>query len=298
MNKTDMTAHFSDYLAAPPRLSRSLNADCFLATPYERNADSDGKLITILSGGSVKAEFPYHFSLKPLHCYMLLYTEDGYGKLHLDNTIHSLESGSLLFLDCSRPMKIEIAISPWNYKVFFLEGALLDFYYRNLPKHTFPLFFLPDYSPILRSIDRLVLNSTGAHIRNKLLDSRLLNDIFSDLLLDNIEEEQTKKRTPVYLTEMKALFDLDYQQNYTLDELEEHFSISKYRLCREFHAAFGLSPLQYLNEKRIDIARDLLLTTDYRIHEIGSLVGIDNTNHFINLFKKKTGMTPLAFRRK
>lgn len=57
-------------------------------------------------------------------------------------------------------------------------------------------------------------------------------------------------------------------------------------------------PLQYLNEKRVDAAKELLLTTDYRIHEIGSIVGIDNTNHFIYLFKKFTGMTPLTFRRK
>ena len=159
------------------------------------------------------------------------------------------------------------------------------------------MFYLPEHSTVIRSINRLTLNDSGGHIRNKLLDSRLLNDIFCDLLIEHIEEGPIKKKLPPYLLEMKALFDLDYQQNYTLDELEELFSISKYRLCREFHASFGSSPLQYLNEKRIDIAKDLLLTTDYRIHEIGSLVGIDNTNHFINLFKKKTGMTPLAFRR-
>lgn len=40
----------------------------------------------------------------------------------------------------------------------------------------------------------------------------------------------------------------------------------------------------------------MLLTTDWTIHEISSKVGYDNVNHFINLFKKNTGLTPGAFR--
>ena len=54
----------------------------------------------------------------------------------------------------------------------------------------------------------------------------------------------------------------------------------------EFSAAFHTSPLQYLQEKKIEAAKSLLLSTDDPIHEVGSMVGIDNTNHFIHLFKK------------
>ena len=95
---------------------------------------------------------------------------------------------------------------------------------------------------------------------------------------------------------MKDAFDLHYDQKYSLAYFEETTNISKYRLCREFTAHYGLSPLQYLNTRRIEAAKNLLLSTDMPIHEIGSIVGIDNTNHFINLFKKFTGTTPFAFR--
>jgi AraC-like DNA-binding protein len=40
-----------------------------------------------------------------------------------------------------------------------------------------------------------------------------------------------------------------------------------------------------------------LLSGDKRIHEIANEVGYENTNHFINLFKKETGLTPAAYRR-
>ncbi|MFR7401455.1 MAG: helix-turn-helix transcriptional regulator [Waltera sp.] len=72
--------------------------------------------------------------------------------------------------------------------------------------------------------------------------------------------------------------------------------ISRYRLCREFSATFHTSPLQYLQGKKIEAAKSLLLSTDNPIHEVGAMVGIDNTNHFIHLFKKHTGVTPFVYR--
>ena len=54
--------------------------------------------------------------------------------------------------------------------------------------------------------------------------------------------------------------------------------------------------MHYLNHQRILAAKRLLLTTDMSVHEVGSQVGIENTNHFINLFKKETGATPLSFK--
>lgn len=229
---------------------------------------------------------------------MMLYTENGCGKLYMEDSVHTLKAGSLLFLKCDSPFKTEITVSPWNYQVFFLKGAPLDFYHACLQTGSLPLFALSEYSPVKKDIHILAENDTDRAVRNKLTDHRLLTDIFTELLLEYMERDAQRKRTPSYLLEIKELFDSEYEQNYTLDGLEERFAISKYRLCREFRSFFGQSPLQYLNGKRVEAAKKLLLNSDYRIHEIGSLVGVENTNHFIYLFKKYTGMTPLAFRRK
>ncbi len=287
----------AELFTSPPRLASGLAASIFFGCPYEQNEAARAELISVLSAGYAQAKFPYQFSLKPFGCYMMLYTENGCGKLYAENSSHALKAGSLLLLKCNIPFKIEIAVSPWEYHVFFLDGLPMNFYYSCLPKDRFPLFMLSEYSPVKKDIHKLTENEIHGTIRNKLTDHRLLTDIFTELLLEHMQGNTQEKRAPSYLLEMKELFDSDYAQNYTLDGLEEHFAISKYRLCREFHSFFGQSPLQYLNGKRIEAARKLLLDSDYRIHEIGSLVGVENTNHFIYLFKKYTGMTPLAFRR-
>ena len=95
---------------------------------------------------------------------------------------------------------------------------------------------------------------------------------------------------------MKADFEENYAESHSLEYFEQTLGISRYRLCREFSAAFHTSPLQYLQEKKIEAAKSLLLSTDDPIHEVGSAVGIDNTNHFIHLFKKHTGVTPFVYR--
>ncbi len=286
------------FFASPPRLSPKSSAETFYGNAYEQNENTAKHLISILSAGSIHAKFPYFFSLKPLGCYLLLYTESGCGKLYIEEEVHLLENATLLLLKCDVPFKIETTVSPWEYTVFFLKGDLLNFYYGFLPAGTIPLFNLPEYSEPDKVIRKLTANKTDRQQRNKLTDHKLLTDILTWLLLDSTADGSQSQKIPAYLHEVKTLFDSRYQENYTLDGLAEHFSVSKYRLCREFHDSFGRPPLQYLNERRIDAAKNLLLTTNCRIHEIGSLIGIDNTNHFIYLFKKFTGMTPLAFRKK
>ena len=95
---------------------------------------------------------------------------------------------------------------------------------------------------------------------------------------------------------MKDTFDHHYADPFSLDIYQDRYHISKYRLCREFSAQFGEPPLRYLNEKRLETAKKMLLTSDLNVQTISSLVGFDNVNHFINLFKKYVGTTPNAFR--
>ena len=63
---------------------------------------------------------------------------------------------------------------------------------------------------------------------------------------------------------------------------------------RSFKEIFQASPKQWLIEKRMDLASELLLKTD-QVHDVAHEVGYDNTNHFIKAFSKKYGMTPKQY---
>ena len=90
---------------------------------------------------------------------------------------------------------------------------------------------------------------------------------------------------------------LAFNKLHTLDSFEDELQISRYRLCREYKAVYGISPMQDLNCVRLEKAKTLLTISSLQVQEIGSSVGFNDVTHFIRLFKRETGLTPGEFRR-
>ncbi len=294
----DIRADFLKTLVSVPKLSSGCKPETFLGQLYSQNADTDFPFWKILSGGTLKVFSPWSFDIRFLDCYMLLYTKAGCGKLLINGQVHTLTESSLLFFDCHQRFRIDIAIEPWEYGVLFITGQDLSAYYAMLPKERAAIMPLSPYSEPALCFDRLLALRKDESFSAKLTVSSLLNSIITECVKYQLAAESTTLPAASYLMEMKELFDDHFQENYSLDDLEERFHVSKYKLCREFSAAFDSPPLKYLNRKRIEYAKHLLLTTSLKVHEVGSLAGIDNTNHFISLFKKLTGTTPLEFKQK
>ncbi len=90
----------------------------------------------------------------------------------------------------------------------------------------------------------------------------------------------------------------NYNQSVGLIELAEIAEIGVRSLLRRFKRATGLTPVQYLQQLRIESARHLLEVSNMNIEEITERVGYENGSSFRRLFKKKTGLTPLEYRNK
>jgi transcriptional regulator GlxA family with amidase domain len=67
-------------------------------------------------------------------------------------------------------------------------------------------------------------------------------------------------------------------------------------LNRRFKTAVGQTPLEYLQEVRMNAARELLKTSNLSINEIADKVGYQDTGYFSSLFKKIFSTTPNAYR--
>ncbi len=67
---------------------------------------------------------------------------------------------------------------------------------------------------------------------------------------------------------------------------------------RRFRAATGRRPIEYVHEIRIDEARRILESSSIAVDDVGFSVGYQDPTFFRRLFKRKTGLTPAAYRRK
>lgn len=86
--------------------------------------------------------------------------------------------------------------------------------------------------------------------------SMWITNILTEMAVYSCHPATHRDTIPDYLREIHHLFDTQYGENYSLDELENTYSVSKYRICREFSKYYGASPVQYLNHKRIEEAKN------------------------------------------
>ena len=80
--------------------------------------------------------------------------------------------------------------------------------------------------------------------------------------------------------------DENYREPITLDHLAGRANISKGYLCRAFKKQIGLSVVEYLTERRIQHAMQLLQDTDDKILAVALDSGFGDLSHFNRVFKK------------
>jgi len=74
--------------------------------------------------------------------------------------------------------------------------------------------------------------------------------------------------------------------------------LSPSRFSHLFRETMGLAPMKFLEKRRIERARHLLLTSDLPVQQVGFNTGFPNAQHFSIRFRKLTGQSPSAFRQR
>lgn len=88
-----------------------------------------------------------------------------------------------------------------------------------------------------------------------------------------------------------------YTERISLEDIAGAANISKSAALRCFRAGMQMSPVGYLNDYRLNRAKDLLLSAHRTISEVAMSVGFDNVGYFDRVFKRAFGMTPKQFAR-
>lgn len=86
------------------------------------------------------------------------------------------------------------------------------------------------------------------------------------------------------------------QGDLSLLHLAETFYFNPSYLSRLYKQATGTNLSDYIIERRVAAAKELLLEKPYKISEIAAMVGVDSISNFSRFFKKHTGLTPQQYR--
>ena len=125
--------------------------------------------------------------------------------------------------------------------------------------------------------------------QDEIAESETLSDKVRKRIVTN---ERLKEQILNYLDENFMDSELSRQQ------VADRFEISIYSLSKMFNGQIGTGFVEYINSKRIEYAKALLLSTEKSVKEIAYIVGFTNAKYFTEIFKKYTGVTPIDFRNK
>ena len=103
---------------------------------------------------------------------------------------------------------------------------------------------------------------------------------------------------PSFAKDVILYLNENYTQPLTLDDLSKHFHMSSSAISHEFTKQFGISPINYLINRKLCEAKWLLISSKRTINDISFSLGYKNFNHFYKLFTKRTGCTPGEYREK
>lgn len=86
-------------------------------------------------------------------------------------------------------------------------------------------------------------------------------------------------------------------ENIRIETLTDVVCISKDHFIRLFKKETGMTPVQYICQKKMEKAQLLLVTEDIPIKEIAFLLSYEDHSYFNRLFRKMTGVSPLEYRK-
>lgn len=100
------------------------------------------------------------------------------------------------------------------------------------------------------------------------------------------------------VSEAQKKIENNYRNAKTIEEIIRDIPASRRNIVRRFKQATGVTPISYLQQRRIEAAKQMLEQTDRSILEVMLDSGYNDLKAFRQLFKKNAGMTPKAYRDK
>ena len=214
------------------------------------------------------------------NCYVLYRIYRGKGKVRINGTTYSPRAGQFFLIPPGeRGSFTTDKEDPWFFHWIGFTGTLArDF--LSLP----PVFDVP---PAL--FDRLYDPRTTTE--------NLITRITSDLFL--LHATLTHLATPRsdYIQWVVDHITASYMQKISVAELAAELGINACHLSRQFTKRIGMSIQEYLLTVRVINAK-LYLNKGHSVKEAALMCGFNDPNNFTKLFKKKTGYSPMEWKKK
>jgi AraC-like DNA-binding protein len=237
-----------------------------------------------------------------LGVYDLIYVCSGTLPIGEEDTRYELSSGDALILSPDRwhyslrPCEVETAF----YWVHFRSHESVE---ENIQEHggrSLPIKLPKQW----RASDPDLMKRLMAKLVNLTTESRTVayweeQQTFWELLrlMNDGGQLASSSQSMTVASQTEAFIKQNFQRDLTNESLSEVMHFHPNYLARCMKEVYGVTPLEFLQRYRIDQAKMLLLKTEWSMPRIAEHVGFHFTPYFSRTFKKRVGISPLAYRK-
>lgn len=230
--------------------------------------------------------------------YHYLQTEQGEGRIHISGTTYSLRENEGILIAPFLPHSYERSDSVWLTRFISFTGTIansIPAVLGNRPVITVGADRGSRISPIIDSCMECC-SSHPADTETLTVECYRLLLHLADSALPHTLEDDPLYRT--YVAPVLRKIEQSYSTELTASDLAGSVYITPQYLSRLFRRFLNCSTYEYLTSYRISRAKELLISKPHMdIRDVAHNTGYSDASHFIVIFKKLTGITPLEFRR-
>lgn len=231
------------------------------------------------------------------------YVKKGNCILHLDNENVTFRKGEVMIITSNVNHLFEAG--PEGTTLMQLEFLPEIFSHFSLSANSgtgelTPVFLFSEENSLIKIVNNTLIIHTVQCIVNelklkKIYYQHLVVMYYAELLIliyRYINEAYLPICTNESLKKAIAYIRQNYHSNININQVAEHTGISERYLRKLFSQYLGLSPLDYLNQLRVNKAVELLRNTEMLIKEICFQCGFQSPQYFSRVFKQQIGISP------
>ena len=231
------------------------------------------------------------------------------------SSLHGNEQASVVFVEsghCIKQMGSRI--------VELSQGSGMFIPAERLQRDSFPCattFLAAEFSSAflgrlresgLTSSDTIEFVTRQAHpLRTQMSRELTSPDSLSELVLEGLltstiglahrDNQSRESNPPNWLRKAKDLLYDSATEFLTIEGVAHSVGVHPAHLSREFRRWFHRTPGEYVRERRVHLAKKQLEETDSALSQIAYEAGFADQAHFSKVFRRHSGLTPLAYRR-
>lgn len=232
------------------------------------------------------------------NAYQWIQTISGVGVLEMDGESIPVPEGQGIFLYPRTPHGYHAIEEPWHVHWITVNGYHIEnmLHYIGIKKSgVFTISELPVMAAHIRKSLQILSNpSEMTGLDGSVSAYQMLIYLYKYVVNDFTENTDFNQKR---LMQVYDLIEQKLGTPLTIEELSDAAGVTPQYFCEIFKSATNQRPTEYINQRRITRAKEILLKDPSRkIQEIAADVGFENNSYFATVFKKHEGLSPHRFR--